>query len=87
MAYSFFIAPQSIVSNVYKFLFPSVFPLSFVILYCNLVIKGKDKQIMENYKEVWIGRKHWGAILFSVIAFLVFAIELFIKMLMNRSVL
>lgn len=63
MAYSFFIAPQSIVSNIYKYLFPLVFPIAFMLLYCTLVIKGKDKQIMEKYKEVWLGKKHLGAVL------------------------
>lgn len=85
MAYSFFIAPQSIVFNIYKFLFPSFFPFAFVILYCTLVIKGKDKQIMEKYKEIWMGRKHIGAVLFPIIAIVVFGVELYIKMLMNRG--
>lgn len=65
MAYSFFVAPQSIVNNIYKFLFPSVLPLAFVILYCTLVIKGKDKQIMGKYKEVWIGKKTLGRYIIS----------------------
>ena len=33
---------------------------AFMLLYCTLVIKGKDKQIMEKYKEVWLGKKHLG---------------------------
>jgi hypothetical protein len=87
MAYSFFIAPQSIVTNIYKFLFPSVFPLTFVLLYCTLVIKDKDKQIMEKHREEWTGKKHLGAVLFPIIAILIYGMELFIKMQMNRGLL
>ena len=86
MAYSFFMAPKSIFS-IYKFLFPAFFPFAFVILYCTLVIKGKDKQIMEKYKEVWMGRKHIGAVLFPIIAVVAFGVELYFKMLMNRGAL
>lgn len=87
MAYSFFIAPGSIAFGIYKYLFPSIFPFAFVIFYCTLVIKGKDKQIMEKYKEIWTGKKHIGAVLFPIIAIVAFGVELYIKMLMNRGVL
>lgn len=87
MAYSFFITPGSIVSGIYKYLFPSIFPFAFVIFYCTLVIKGKDKQIMEKYKEIWMGKKHLGAVLFPVIAFAIMIIEVVFKIQMNRGAL
>ena len=86
LAYSFFIAPQPIVFCFYKYFFPLIFPFSFIVFYCTLVIKGKDKQIVEKYKDVWLGKKHIGAALFPIISFVIFVVELYIKMLMNRGV-
>lgn len=85
MVYYFFIAPKSNFSKFYKYLFPLVFLFSIVLLYVFLVAKGKDKQIMEKHKEEWTGKKHLGAILFPVIAVLVFGLELLFKMLMNQG--
>lgn len=87
MAYYFFIAPQNSFSRIYKYIFPSMFLFAFILLYCMLVFKDKDKQIMEKYKEVWTGKKHLGAILFPIVSIIAFGIELFIKMLLNRGVL
>ena len=50
-----------------------------------LVIKGKDERIIEKHKEEWTGKKHLGAILFPIIAFIWFNVNWIIKMLMNQG--
>lgn len=87
MAYYFFIAPQISFSRIYIYIFPTVFLSMFILLYCTLVFKDKDKHIMEKNKEVWKGKKQLGAILFPFISFIAFVIELFVKMLLNKGVL
>ena len=85
MAYYFFISLNATFSSIYKYVFPSVFLVSFVLLYCVLVAKGKDKRIMEAHNEEWTGKKHFGAIVFPIVAYVVFGIELYVKMLMNQG--
>jgi hypothetical protein len=42
---------------------------------------------MEKHREEWTGKKHLGAVLFPIIAILIYGMELFIKMQMNRGLL
>lgn len=84
-AYYFFFSPE-LNFDVFIFIFPLVLLLSMIILYLTLVSKNKDKIIMEQYHEEWTGKYHWGAVLFPVIAILLYSVELFLKMQMNRGV-
>ena len=68
-----------------NYFFIIVGAIVFVVLYIMLVIKGKDEKIMEKHKEEWTGKKHLGAILFPIIAFVWFNVNWIIKMLMNQG--
>lgn len=85
--YFFFISPKSIFDHTYLYLFVFSAIVSIIVLYIILATKGKDKLIMEKHSEEWKGKKHIWAVLFPITAILVFGMELFIKMLMNRGVL
>ena len=66
--------------------------IAFVLVFLTIefflfVYKGRSKKIMEAHKEEWTGKKHLGAILFPVIAFVWFNVNWVVKMLMNRGVL
>lgn len=74
-------------SIFYLYLFVCFSIALIIVLYIILVAKGKDEIIMEKHKEEWKGKKHIGAVLFPIIAFLVFCIEVVIKMQMNRRML
>lgn len=87
MTWCFFISPMSSFGVAYGFVFPSVFVVSFLVLYIVLVAKGKEQTIIEKHKDEWLGKRHLGAVLFAVIPYFVFGVELFIKMLMNRGVI
>lgn len=84
MVMLFFIQPN-ISFKLSKYFFIIVGAIVFVVLYIMLVIKGKDKKIMEKHKEEWTGKKHLGAILFPIIAFVWFNVNWIIKMLMNQG--
>ena len=83
----FFISPESTLGIFYLYLFILFFIISFVVLYIILVCKGKYQIIMDKHREEWTGKKHWGAVLFPVIAFFIYALELFIKMQINNGFL
>lgn len=87
MTYYFFISPESSFSRLYKYIFPLVGLLSCVLLYFLLVVKGRDKQIMEKHNEEWTGKKHLVAVLFPIIAYIWFAVALFIKASINSGML
>ena len=84
MVMLFFILPN-ISFKLSKYFFIIVGAIVFVVLYIMLVIKGKDEKIMEKHKEEWTGKKHLGAILFPIIAFVWFNVNWIIKMLMNQG--
>ena len=84
MVMLFFILPK-ISFKLSKYFFIIVGAIVFVVLYIMLVIKGKDEKIMEKHKEEWTGKKHLGAILFPIIAFVWFNVNWIIKMLMNQG--
>ncbi len=83
----FFISPKSIFNHTYLYLFVFSAIASIIVLYFLLATRGKDKLIMEKHREEWTGKKHLGAVLFPVIAILIYGMELFIKMQMNRGLL
>lgn len=85
MAYYYFIMPTSDFSSLYIYIFPVVFLCSIVVLYIRLVAKDKGKQIMEKHKNEWTGKKHIGAILYPLIAIVLFGIELFLKAMINSG--
>lgn len=85
-AYYFFISTESNFS-LFIFIFPAVPLLSMIILYFTLVSKNKYRIIMEQFHEEWTGKCHLGAVLFPIIAFILYGVELFIKMQMNREML
>lgn len=85
MTYYFFISPQT-PFNFGKYYFSIFGIVTLVLLYVILVIKGKDKQIMEAHKEEWTGKKHLVAILFPTIAFVWFAVALLIKASINSRI-
>ena len=58
---------------------------SFAVLYIILVSNGKYKTIIDKHREEWTGKKHWGAILFPIIAVFIYVLELFIKMQINNG--
>ena len=84
MVMLFFIQPN-ISFKLSKYFFIIVGAIVFVVLYIMLVIKGKDEKIMEKHKEEWTGKKHLGAILFPIIAFVWFNVNWIIKMLINQG--
>ena len=84
MVLLFFIQPDSSF-ELPKYFFIIVGAIVFVVLYIMLVIKGKDEKIMETHKEEWTGKKHLGAILFPIIAFVWFNVNWIVKMLMNQG--
>ena len=71
--------------KVSKYFFIIVGVIVFVALYIMLVIKGKDEKIMEKHKEEWTGKKHLGAVLFPIIAFVWFNVNCVVKMLINQG--
>jgi uncharacterized membrane protein len=83
--YFYFISPEASFGLFYLYLFVLTTIICDIVLYLVLVAKGRDKKIIEKHQEEWKGKKHWGAILFPIIAILVYGIELFIKMQMNRG--
>ncbi len=82
--YFFFDNSTTTLSKWYFIAFVLVF---LVIEFFLFVYKGRSKKIMEAHKEEWTGKKHLGAILFPVIAFVWFNVNWVVKMLMNRGVL
>lgn len=85
MAYYFFISHNTNFSSMNMYVFAVVYLLSFVLLYFILVAKGKAKQIIETHEEEWKGKKHFGAILFPIMAYVAFGIEIYVKMLTNQG--
>ena len=82
--YFFFDNNTAALSKWYFIAFVFVF---LIIEFFLFVYKGRSKKIMEVHKEEWTGKKHLGAILFPVIAFVWFNVNWIVKMLMNRGVL
>ena len=58
---------------------------SFIILMAVFDFTLKKSQIVSEHKEEWAGKKNIGAILFSVIAFVWFAIALFNIVPINKG--
>ena len=81
MFMSYFIGKITIPKYILLVMFLSV----LIILYFSLVYHGKNMQIVESHKEEWTGKKHLGAILFPIIAFIWFYVGCIIKMLMNQG--
>lgn len=64
-----------------------VYIFCFLILFYLIIYKNKYKAILIDHEAEWKGSKNLGAILFAVIPFIVFFIEMFFKIKINRSVL
>lgn len=80
MSISFYIETKTIPKYIFFILFFGV----FVFLYFSFIHHGKSTQIMEKHEKEWTGKKHLGAILFPIIAFIWFNANWIIKMLMNQ---
>ena len=52
-----------------------------------LVFFGKSSRILTKHKEEWTGKENLGAILFPIIAIVLFSVGCVIKLLINRVVL
>ncbi len=78
--------PQGILSTKF-FVCISIFLFLFLIilLYLLLVHKGKYKKILKKYEKELKGKKRLGAILFPLIAFVLFNIGWILKMLQNQG--
>lgn len=65
------------------------FIISFICLLLifdfTLVYFGRSSRIITKHKEKWMGKKHLGAILFPIIAFLGFILNCFLKMLITQG--
>lgn len=83
MVLYFFILPVS--TSLNKYLFIIIGSIVFIVLYVLLVYRDKDRKIMETHKEEWTGKKNLGAILFPIIALVLFTINCIVKMLMNQG--
>jgi hypothetical protein len=72
--------------NIKYLIFTSVllFFILIIELYLLLVKKGKYKEILKKY-EVYKGKKNLGAILFPLIAFLLFNLGWILKMFQNQG--
>ncbi len=78
--------PQGVLNmNIFKYV--SIFLFFFLIIwfYLLLVNKGKYKVILKKYEQELTGRKRLGAILFPLIAFLLFNLGWILKMLQNQG--
>lgn len=78
--------PQGVLNmNIFKYL--SIFLFFFLIIwfYLLLVNKGKYKVILKKYEQELTGRKRLGAILFPLIAFILFNLGWILKMLQNQG--
>lgn len=85
LLYYFFVAPaREFIRN--KFVFVIIFFSLFIVFYYLLAAKGKDFWIMETHKEEWTKKKNMGAILFPIIAFVLFNIEVYLKIQVNNGV-
>ncbi|MDB4582938.1 hypothetical protein N9164_07295 [Draconibacterium sp.] len=80
-----FIPKGAIDMNIFKYV--SIFLFFFLIIwfYLILVHKGKYKSILKKYKKELTGRKRLVAILFPLIAFLLFNLGWILKMLQNQG--
>jgi len=84
MVVLFFIIPNTSF-KLPKYSFVIAGGIIYVALYMLLAAKGNDNRILEAHKEEWTGKKHLGAILFPIIAFVWFNVNWIIKMLMNEG--
>ena len=84
MVLLFFILPNASF-KLTKYFLIIIGIIVFCVLYIMLVVKGKDEKIMRTHEAEWTGKKHLGAILFPIIAFVWFNINWIIKMLMNQG--
>lgn len=78
--------PQGVLNmNIFKYV--SIFLFFFLIIwfYLLLVNKGKYKVILKKYEQELTGRKRLGAILFPLIAFILFNLGWILKMLQNQG--
>ena len=78
--------PQGVLDmNIFKYV--SIFLFFFLIIwfYLLLVNKGKYKVILKKYEQELTGRKRLGAILFPLIAFILFNLGWILKMLQNQG--
>jgi hypothetical protein len=78
--------PQGVLNmNIFKYV--SIFLFFFLIIwfYLLLVNKGKYKVILKEYEQELTGRKRLGAILFPLIAFILFNLGWILKMLQNQG--
>ena len=78
--------PQGVLNmNIFKY--ASIFLFFFLIIwfYLLLVNKGKYKVILKKYEQELTGRKRLGAILFPLIAFILFNLGWILKMLQNQG--
>lgn len=78
--------PQGVLNmNIFKYV--SIFLFFFLIIwfYLLLVNKGKYKVILKKYEQELTGRKRFGAILFPLIAFILFNLGWILKMLQNQG--
>lgn len=78
--------PQGVLNmNIFKYV--SIFLFFFLIIwfYLLLVNKGKYKVILKKYEQELTERKRLGAILFPLIAFILFNLGWILKMLQNQG--
>lgn len=68
--------------SIYSFIL--IYIVCFLVLYFLVIYKKKYKGILINHKEEWKGKKQLGAILFVIIPYVIFFIELFLKIQLNR---
>lgn len=78
--------PQGVLNmNIFKYVSISLFFFLIIWLYLLLVNKGKYKVILKKYEQELTGRKRLGAILFPLIAFILFNLGWILKMLQNQG--
>lgn len=81
LAFYFFFIPSSkhhSLPSVYWLVI--LFVLCFIILYFLLIHKHKYEKILEKNEERWKGKKNLGAVLFAVIPFVLFFVQLFVSL-------
>lgn len=80
-----FVPKEFLNMNIFKYISIFLFFFLIILLYLLLVHKGKYKGILEKYEKELKGKKRLGAILFPLIAFLLFNLGWILKMLQNQG--
>lgn len=77
--------PQGLDMEIFKYVSVILFLFLIALLYFLFVYKNKYKVILKKYRQELTGRKRLGAIMFPLVAFLLFNLGWILKLMQNQG--